>query len=212
MGEGEHLLDELVDGPVVVRPRRVDVEEEPLEEGALARRDLDQPPDEEQPRAEVGVHHRPGALEHEAAHELGVAERQLLRDDAAAGEAGDEGGANVERAEDTGRVVRHHLHGDGSFGPCRPPRPAVVEGGQAVAVGEPVELELPRLDGVAGAADQQDVRSFADLFSPDVEVAGAYVLAHVSALVRLAVPARHVLGVGAQVGAGLEEAVVEVQV
>jgi hypothetical protein len=35
--EGEHLLDELVDRPVVVRPRRLDAEEG-LEEGALARK------------------------------------------------------------------------------------------------------------------------------------------------------------------------------
>jgi hypothetical protein len=32
---------------------------------------------------------------------------------------------------------------------------AVVECGQAVAVGELVERELPRLDGVADAADQE---------------------------------------------------------
>ncbi len=137
VGEGQHLLDELVDGPVVVCPRGVDPQEEVLEERALARRELDQPADEEEPRAGVGVQHRPGALEHEAAHELGVAERQLLRDDAAAGEAGDVGGANVERAEDTGRVVRHHLRGDGASGHLGPARPAVVEGGQAVAVSSP---------------------------------------------------------------------------
>jgi hypothetical protein len=39
---------------------------------------------------------------------------------------------------------------------------------QAVAVGQPVELELPRLDGVTQAADQQQVRSLADLLGPDV--------------------------------------------
>jgi hypothetical protein len=94
-------------------------------------------------------------------------------------EAGDVGGANVERAEDSGRVVRHHLHGDGASGHRRAAGAAVVEGGQAVAVGECVELELPRLDGVAAAADQQDVRSFADLLGPDVELARGYVLAHV---------------------------------
>ena len=41
--EREHLLDDLVDGPVVVRPRGVDVEEEPLQERALAGGVLDQP-------------------------------------------------------------------------------------------------------------------------------------------------------------------------
>ena len=43
-----------------------------------------------------------------------------------------------------------------------------------------VELELPRLDGVPQAADQQDIRSFADLLGPDVEIARAYALAHSS--------------------------------
>jgi hypothetical protein len=50
--------------------------------------------------------------------------------------------------------------------------------GRAVAVGEPVELELPRLDGVARSADEQDVGSLADLLGPDVEVTDAYVLTH----------------------------------
>src|SRR4051794_8264769 len=45
-----------------------------LEERPLARRDLEQPADEEQPRAQVGVHHRPGALQDEAAHQLRTAE------------------------------------------------------------------------------------------------------------------------------------------
>src|SRR6266567_2386597 len=46
----------------------------------------------------------------------------------------------------------------------------------------------------------------------NVEVAGAYVLAHPSALLRPTMPARHVLGVRIQVGARLEEAVVEVEI
>ena len=83
-----------------------------------------------------------------------------------------------------GRVVGHHLDRDRAAGHGGPTRPAVVERGQAVAVGEPVELELPRLDGVAQAADEQNVRSFADLLGPDVEVTGAYMLPHSSALLR----------------------------
>jgi hypothetical protein len=107
-----------------------------------------------------------------------VAERQLLGDHAAPGEAGHVRGRNVERAEDVGSVVCHHLGRDRSARHGGSTRPAVVERGQAVPVGEPVELELPRLDGVAQASDQQNVRSFADLLGPDVEVAGAYMLPH----------------------------------
>jgi hypothetical protein len=72
-----------------------------------------------------------------------VAQRQLLGDDAAPGEARHVGGGNVERPEDRGCVVGHHLCGDGVSEHRRPARPAVIERGQAVAVGEPVELELP---------------------------------------------------------------------
>jgi hypothetical protein len=88
-----------------VRPRRVDVEEEPFEEGALAGGDLDQPADEEAPGAEVRVRYGPRALEDEAANELGVAERQLLGDDAAAREASDVGGGHVEPTKDAGAVA-----------------------------------------------------------------------------------------------------------
>jgi hypothetical protein len=66
------------------------------------------------------------------------------------------------------RAVRHR-------GATRPP---VVEGGQSVAVPESVELELPRLDRVPQAADQQDVRPVADLLGPYIELPDAYVLAH----------------------------------
>jgi hypothetical protein len=72
-----------------------------------------------------------------------VAQRQLLGDDAAPGEACHVGGGNVERPQDPGRIVRHHLRGDGTLRHRRPARTPIVESGQAVAVGEPVELELP---------------------------------------------------------------------
>ncbi len=113
-----------------------------------------------------------------------MAERQLLGDDAAPREAGDVGGRNAERPEDLGGIVGHHLRRDRTPRHRRPPCPPVVEGSQAVAVGEPVELELPRLDGVARSADEQDVGTLADLLGPDVEITGAYVLAHPSALLR----------------------------
>ena len=60
----------------------------------------------------------------------------------------------------------------------RAPRPAVIESGQAVA--EPIQLELPRLYGVAESAYRQNVGPLADLFGPDVEGTGVDVLALMS--------------------------------
>jgi hypothetical protein len=83
------------------------------------------------------------------------------------------GGGNLERSQDLGGVVGQHLYRDRAGWHGGPARPPVVEGGQAVAVGQPVQLELPRLHGVAQAPNQQHVRSLADLLGPDVEVTGA---------------------------------------
>jgi hypothetical protein len=105
-------------------------------------------------------------------------ESKLLGDDAAARESGDVGRGDVELSEDAGGVIGHHLHRDRPSRHRGPARPPVVERRQPVAVGEAIELELPRLDGVSESADKQDVRSSADLLGPDVEVAGAYVLTH----------------------------------
>ena len=63
-------------------------------------------------------------------------------------------------------------------GQRRAPRAAVVEGGQAVAVGEPVELGLPRLGGVAEAGDQQDVGSVAPALGPELGAVGVDRFAH----------------------------------
>jgi hypothetical protein len=98
--------------------------------------------------------------------------------------------------EDRGRVVGHQRRRDRPGWHGGAARPAVVEGGQAVAVGQPIQLELPGLDGVARAADEQDVRSLADLLGPDLEVAGVDVGTHGLAFLRLAVPVGHVFGVG----------------
>jgi hypothetical protein len=85
---------------------------------------------------------------------------------------------DLEHAKDAGRVVCHRSHRDGAFGHGRATCSAVVEGGDAVPVQETVELELPRLDGVPQTADEEHVGPFADLLGPDVEFAGADVLAH----------------------------------
>jgi hypothetical protein len=85
--------------------------------------------------AKVGVHHGPRALQDEAANELGVAERQFLGDGAAAGEARHVSGGNVDRPEQLGCVVRHHLHGDRTVRHRRPTGPPVVEGDSTVEAG-----------------------------------------------------------------------------
>jgi hypothetical protein len=172
VGEGQRLLDDLVHGPVRVRARRVDPGEERLEEGALARCRLRQPAPELELRAEEGVRASVGAHEHQAADQPRVAKRQLLRDGASHREAGDVGAWHVERAQDAAGVVGHRLDRAPRIGHRRAPRPAVVERGQAVAVGERVELKLPRLDGVAEAADEQHVGSVPDLLDVDVQTAG----------------------------------------
>jgi hypothetical protein len=176
--EGQRVLDDLAHRPIGVRAWRVDPGEERVEERALARCDLRQPAPEGELRVEEGVRASVCAHEDEAANELGLPERQLLCDGASHREAGDVGGGNFEGSEDGGRVIRHDLRRDRALRQRGSPCPTIVEGGHAVAVGEAIQLELPRLDGVAEAPDQQDVRSFADLLGPDVEVTGADVVTH----------------------------------
>jgi hypothetical protein len=56
---------------------------------------------------------------------------------------------DLQRAQKRG-VVGHHGHRERHVGQRRAPRTEVVEGGEAVAVREPVELGLPRLGGLSG--------------------------------------------------------------
>src|ERR671920_1606990 len=51
----------------------------------------------------------------------------------------------------------HRGRREAPLGQRRAPRTAVVEGGEEVAVREPLELRLPRFGGVAEARDEQDV-------------------------------------------------------
>jgi hypothetical protein len=62
--QGEHLLDEPVDRAVFVTPRRIDSEEEVLEERALARRCLQQSLEDARAGAKLGVHHEDAADAH----------------------------------------------------------------------------------------------------------------------------------------------------
>jgi hypothetical protein len=67
----------------------------------------------------------------------------------AAREARDVGGIYAKRPQHPGGVIGHRLHRSRTLRHRRSPRTSIVEPGQPVAVREPVELELPRLDGVA---------------------------------------------------------------
>jgi hypothetical protein len=75
-------------------------------------------------------------------------------------------------------VVCHHAGRERACGQGRAPGPAVVEGGEAIAIGEPVELRLPRFGGVAQPGDEQDVRSGSVALDPKLGVADLYLLAH----------------------------------
>jgi hypothetical protein len=108
-----------------------------------------------------------------------LAKRQLLRDGASHRKAGDVGGVSLERPKNRGRVICHQGRREPAVRHRRATGAAIVEGDQPVVVCEPVQLQLPRLDGVPQATDQQDVRTLADLLGPDVELADADVLAHV---------------------------------
>jgi hypothetical protein len=81
-----------------------------LVERALAGSNLGQPPPEGElgpsERVETGV----GAHKHQAADEVGMAKRELLRDRASNREAGDVGGRDLEGPQQRGRVVGHDRH------------------------------------------------------------------------------------------------------
>ena len=75
----------------------VDEEEEGLEEVPLARGGAGQPVDEASPTCAAATSiARPRALQDEAADQLRMPQRQLLADDAAAGEAGHVGGRDAQ--------------------------------------------------------------------------------------------------------------------
>jgi hypothetical protein len=158
--------------------RRVDPREEGLEEGALAGRDLCQPAPEVELGAEEGVRASVRAHEDEAADELGVPKGQLLRDGASHREAGDVGARDLKHAQQRGGVVGHRARREAPLGQRRAPRTAVVEGGEEVAVREPVELWLPRFGGVAEARDEQDVGSVPSALGPDLGAVGVNRFAH----------------------------------
>jgi hypothetical protein len=102
-----------------------------------------------------------------------MAQREVLRGQAAAGEPADVGVGDAERPHECGGVVGHVHDGEAVGRHRRPTGTAVVERGDAIAVGEPVELERPRLGGVGEPGDQDDVGSRAALVDPQLDVADA---------------------------------------
>jgi hypothetical protein len=58
------------------------------------------------------------------------------------------------------------------LGPGRAPRPAIVEGGEAVALGESVERWLPGLGGIAEPGDDQHVGALATALDPELGPVG----------------------------------------
>jgi hypothetical protein len=84
----------------------------------------------------------------------------------------------AERAEDSGRVISQHFnrHRPAGIG-CSAGAP-VVEGSKPIAVGQPVQLELPGLDRIAQASDQQHIRSLTHLLGPDSQIPDLYVHSH----------------------------------
>jgi hypothetical protein len=90
------------------------------------------------------------------------------------------GARDLERPQQRSSVVRHRRRRERPVGQGGAPRPAVVKGGEAVAVGEPVELRLPCLGGVAEPGDEKDIRPLPLALDPELGPVGADWLAHLS--------------------------------
>jgi hypothetical protein len=106
---GQCFVDDLGDGAVVVGPGGVDPHEEGFEHGPLARGHVSQPAQEVGHRSGVAVEAGPRADQDQAAHQLGMADGQLLGDLAAARESGDVGAGHTRGSQDGGGVVGHPL-------------------------------------------------------------------------------------------------------
>jgi hypothetical protein len=78
---------------------------------------------------------------------------------------------DTERTQQVGGVVGHVADGETFGRQRRPSGPAVVEGGQPVTVGQPVQLKHPGVGGVAQPGDQQHVGAVASLFDPQLDLA-----------------------------------------
>ena len=102
-----------------------------------------------------------------------MAQGKLLTDLRTAGEAGDvHRTVDLDSTEDCHGIVGHR-GGVERFGlgrQWRSARPGVVEGDEAVAVGQAVELELPRLHGIGETAEEQHVRSGTTRLDPEGSV------------------------------------------
>ena len=96
-----------------------------------------------------------------------MADRELLGDRAAHGEAGDVRGPGAERAQHVSGVLGHRLDADAGGRERRAARAAVVGGDHAVGAGERVDLRLPDLRRIAEAAKEEDGGPLPLLVRPD---------------------------------------------
>jgi hypothetical protein len=88
------------------------------------------------------------------------------------------GARDLQSAQQRGRVVGHHGCREVPLGQRRAPHTSVVEGGEEVALREPVELWLPRFGGIAEPRDEQDVGSLPSALDPDLGPVGVDGFAH----------------------------------
>ena len=114
--EGQRLVDDHADRPVLVGPGGVDPHQKRLQEGPLAGRELRHPAPRLEHSAQVCIWAGPRADQDETADELGTPHGQLLGDDAPAREARDVRGRDVDRAEHLGGVVGQGGHREGLRG------------------------------------------------------------------------------------------------
>ena len=100
-----------------------------------------------------------------------MAKGHLLGDGASHREANDVGAPDPHSAQQSGGGVGHRGRRERLLGQRRAPRSRVVEGGESVALREPVELWLPRFGGVAEPSDEQDVGPLPSALGPDLGAA-----------------------------------------
>jgi hypothetical protein len=103
---------------------------------------------------------------------------QLLGDDAPDGVAKDVGSRDRKRFEQGGRVVGRGGHRERLLTHGRASHPAVVIGGEPVAVLQPVQLELPGLYGIGQPRDDQHLRALTATLHPEIDVPGPHLFTH----------------------------------
>ena len=107
-----------------------------------------------------------------------MAQGQLLGDDAPDGVANDMGSWDPKRFQQRGRVVGRGRHRERLLTHGRASHPAVVIGGEPVAVRQPVQLELPGLHGIGQPRDGQHLRALPATLHPEIDIPGPHLSTH----------------------------------